>query len=219
MFDEDVGVRSQQGCRVTPTTIMLGIAVLRRHVESGAMGILVGDLLSFRPTYKSDYSVDLRGQALARLLGPQAAPGLDQGHYLDAIFRQYKTILLPYNLNQDFLLFEIVLQSERGRMVKVWDGAKLWERGDPRKRAEITTIMDVFFGGDKRVPVFVWEKGDPLHGPCSGAGAFLYLAMCYRALGLKLQEWTTIDEGIARSYLWGCLLNGDIMHVPKLKLV
>jgi len=218
MFEENPTARGQ-AYYVTPTTVMLGMALLRHHVEARGMGILVGDLLSFQPTYKADYAMNVRGQALARLLGLEAAPGLHEGQYLDAIFKKYKTILLPYNVDHDFVLFEIILQSTRGRIVKVWDGAKLWERGDPRRRDEVLTIVDVFFGGDKRVPVHVWEKGDPFYGQGNSAGAFLHLCMCYRALGMKPQEMTNCDEGIVRSYMWGCLLHGTILNVPTLKLV
>jgi hypothetical protein len=183
------------------------------------MDILAGDLLSFRPTFKEDYSDNLRVQTLARLLGPGAAPGMTEGLLLDAIFMKYKTILLPYNVGQEFLLFEVVLQSERGRLVKVWDGAKIWNQGDPRKREEVVTILDVFFGGDKRVPVFVWEKGDPLYSSGRSSAAFAFMTMCYRCCGLKPQQWTACDAAIARTYLWGSLLHGTIMKVPKLRLV
>lgn len=218
MFEEEVNNQGQ-ACYVTPTSLMLAMAVLKRHIKCRDVPVLVGDLLHFRPTFKVDYSAERRAGALERLLGAEAVTGLGPGEYLDVIFSKYKTILLPYNVKQDFLVFEVVLQSDRGRMVKVWDGAQVWVRGDPRTREEIKTIVDVFFGGDSGVPVYVWEKGDAAFGTSRGAGAFTFLTMCYRALGLKPQEWEPCDEGVARSFLWGCILHGTIVQIPKLKMM
>jgi hypothetical protein len=218
MFGEDVSPQGQSGY-VPATIIMLGIATLRRHTRGNSIPVLVGDLLDFRPTFKDDYSMERRASALERLLGHEAGRGLTYGNYLDEIFGQYKTILLPYNIKQGFLLFEIILQSDRGRMIKVWDGGQQWQQGDPRRRDEIKTIIDVFFGGDAKVPVYMWEGGDPQYGSSNGAGACLVLTMCSRAMNVKPQGWGACDEGVVRAFIWGCLLHGTITTIPQMKLM
>lgn len=217
MFEEDPEARGHAYHLTGPCT-MLAIAVLRYHVKAMGLPVLCGDLLDFRPTYKAYFSVENRAKALERLLGPDAMPGMPFGYYLDVVLNSKTTILLPYNEDQQYLLFELVLRSDRGRLIKVWDGAGVWNKGDPRRREEVMTMMDVFYGGDTSVPVYVAEKGDPSYGQCHGAGAFLFLSMCYRALGLKPQSWGPEDEAVARNFLWTCIMNGNIGKFPRLKL-
>lgn len=217
MFEEDQEARGHAH-HLTGPSIMLAIAVLRRHIKGENLAILCGDLLDFRPTYKAYFSAENRASALERLLGADAMPGRPYGYYLDMLLTSKTTILLPYNIDQHYLLFEVVLRSDRGRLIKIWDGANLWAKGDPRKREEVKTLVDVFYSGDTSVPVYVGEKGDPSYSQCHGAGAFLFLSMCYRVLGLRPQGWGPHDEAVARSFLWTCILNGSMGKVPRVKL-
>lgn len=217
VFEEDPAA-SGHSYHITAPTVMLGCAIIKSYIRRAKLSMLCGDLLDFRPSFKADYEGEGRGRSLQRLLGPDAAPGKGYGDYLDIILKDKTSILLPYNLSHHYLLLEVVLRSDDGRMIKVWDGANAWGKGDPRRREEIKTIRSVFFAGDLEVPVYVWRKGDPLYGQCAGAGAFLFLFMCYRVLGMKPKEWGAQDEAVARNFLWTCILNGDIATPPRLKL-
>jgi hypothetical protein len=172
------------------------------------------------PTFVDDYSPAKRSQALTSLLGiekDQAAH--PYGYCLDLIYSKYDKVILPYNVDRGFVVLELVLKSIQGRYIKVWDGNQLWMGGDPRRRGEITTLIDVFYGGDSRVPVYVWREGDPKYEHKYGAGAFAFMTMCHRALEAEPMGWTDVDECIARNYAWACILDGAILDFPKLKLL
>lgn len=217
MFEE-VSEAVGHAHQVTAQSIMLAIAVLRQHAKAKTLPILCGDLLDFRPTYKTYYALESRARALERLLGDGFMQGRPYGYYHDIILTTKTTVLLPYNVGHQYLLFELILRGDRGRLIKVWDGGNVWGKGDPKKREEVLLLLDVFYGGDSSVPVYVWEKGDPRIEQCHGAGAFLFLCMCYRVLGFKPQDWGPDDEAVARSHMWSCILNCTIGKVPQLKL-
>lgn len=79
-------------------------------------------------------------------------------------------------------------------------------------------ILDVFFRGEK-VPVRHWEEGDPVQEAGNGCGPFAFLIMCSLALGQRLHGWTSKDEGVAKNYLWACLIKGAILPLPRYKLL
>ena len=109
--------------------------------------------------------------------------------------------------------------------IKVWDGMNGWGKpdgrgryGDPHDLREVKTLEEVFFHGYD-VEVILWEEGDPVQGSGYGCGPFAFLVLCHRAQGVLPSRWTEADEGVARSYMWGCILQGSILPLPKNKLV
>lgn len=216
-FEEDSEARGH-AYQITGATLMLGSAILNRHCTAENLPVICGDLLDFRPTYATDYSSENRARALERLLGIQEVRDRPYGQVLDLMTATKTSLLLPYIMGQHYLVFELILRSDRGRMIKVWDGGNVWGKGNPRRREEVMTLLDVFFGGDTSVPVYVWEKGDPAYAQCHGAGAFMFMIMCYRVYKLRPQDWGTQDEAVARNFLWTCIVNGAISKVPRLKL-
>jgi hypothetical protein len=153
------------------------------------------------------------------LAGPRDKPST---YWLKLLKERYERVLLPYNLNGNhFIVIEMVLFSLDGRYIKIWDGMKSWGSGRMPpgmcRPKEIITLCDVFFGGDE-VEVRLWEHGDPLQDQGHGCGPFTFLVMCFLALDQRPPGWTHHDEAVARSFLWGCILQGELYPLPELKL-
>jgi hypothetical protein len=101
----------------------------------------------------------------------------------------------------------------------VWDPMNVWGKGDPLCRAEVQIILEVFFEGDREIPVYVWREGDPLQRSRYGCSGMLLMAMAYLSRGLDPGSWTDNDEGVLRGYIWHCLLEGRILDPPRCKLL
>lgn len=158
-----------------------------------------------------------RAKNLRLLLRMKYATTFPWDYYVCLIKRDYDRLLLPYNIGGDhFIVFDL-RWGEDGGLIKVWDGMnKLGKYADPSQRAEVQTLMDVFFGGE-RVPVLVREEGDPIQDKGCGCGPFAFLVMCYLASDRRPDGWTGDDEGVARNYLGGCVFRGQILPLPKRK--
>lgn len=224
--DED-GVSGQY---ITHDAIAVGIALLRRKV--GQSRTLLADYFHFTPYYLMDWDdttrpdVKAEETSRARMLrmmwGATFPRDWPSANWLRLLKQGYDRVLLPYNLNSNhFIVLEVVFSSLDGRYIKVWDGMRTWGTGrvapGTRRPQEIITLCDIFFGGDE-VEVRLWEQGDPLQEEGNGCGPFAFLVICFLALGKRPTGWTHQDEAVARSFLWGGILQGELYPLPELKL-
>lgn len=210
---------SNHGYHISGNAIMIATATLRQHLRCHpSLQVLAGSLLDFRPTFKDDYAGSEKAGTLTRLMGLSEPCHLSVRDIMDLMFRNYHRVLLPYNVGQDYLVFELALQSPRGCYIKVWDSKKVWAKGDPKKRDETVTLLEVFFGGDRKVAVRTWEEGDPTYEAGYGAAAFAFMIMCYRALGEQPRNWRGVDEALFRNHMWACILSGIIVELPKARV-
>ena len=235
MFSEDPDFPGH-GRYIRHDTIHIFAHMLRRRLVrlyKEDSPILLGLAFDFPPNYQERYdnttindkkrNETYRATTLRRLLGRHINRGaiefLSADQYIEEIHRRFKRVILFYNLNDNhFIVFEIVLQSDRGRYLKVWDGMKIWGRGRLRKSIpQVKLIIEVFFRGEP-TDVYLWEEGDPSQDDGHGCGPFTALTLAYLTYDLKPPAWTHLDEPVARNYLWGCLLKGAIIRPPKQRL-
>lgn len=227
MFEEDP---KSVGCGhyILHDGINVGVAILRQQLSRKHIDVLVASCNTMTPSWRRQFdprgladprsTETLRARTLRHLYGLSGQWELPWQHYLEELRRVYSRILLPYNVNQNhFVVFELAWRSQEGPYLKVWDGASLWEGAAAANQEEILMLIEVFFEGEK-VPVRLWELGDPVQERGHGCGAFAFLIMCYRAYGMKPQGWTFRDEALARNYLWACLRKGEIISIPRRKL-
>jgi len=124
---------------------------------------------------------------------------------LRVIREHYDRILLPYNLaGNHFIVFEVALNGPRGCYIKVWDGMMNWS-GRRQSIPEIKILLDVFFDGHP-IPIRHWNLGDPVQEKGYGCGPFAFLVLCHLAQGQLPWAWSYRDEGVARSFMWGCIM-------------
>lgn len=220
MFGEDPRVKGRPGPITLPVLVVYTF-LLRQSHRCSDLHVLVAGWEHFTSDFMRQYSVPERARSLRRMIG--------EGHLqheesweapLDRLLYKYHKILLPYVANDgNCLLFEIVLQSPRGRLIKVWDPVNLWGKGDPLCRQEVVTILEVFFGGERDVPVYLWGEVDPVAKGSSSCSALLLMIMTYLIWGLDPGVWSENDECVIRSYVWHCLLEGRILDPPRCKLI
>lgn len=239
MFDEDPESPGK-GCYISDEPIQLFILMLLRRLvmrRDGASTTLIGAIWSFCPSFRVDYADDkianpkteetYRARTLRQLLRinggsvkGRETERLTSSDYIQEIHRRFHRILLTHNVNDNhFVVIEVVLQSSRGRYIKVWDGMKTWGQGvNPKELPpQLDVIVEVFFRGHP-VDVHLWEEGDPVQATGHGCGPFAVLILSYLTRGLRPPAWTSRDEAVARHYLWGCLLKGVILPPPKQRL-
>jgi hypothetical protein len=193
--------------------------------------VLVGQSLLFLPgQFLQDWNpVPARASQPANVVKKLQRLLRNNGHHalvtsatealVDEIWRVCDRILLPYHVNYNhFIVLDIVLRSTHGPYIKVWDGMKLWQKErSPQKILEIQSLSNVFFKG-RDVPVELWRPGDPTQETGYGCGAFAFLVMSHLAQDQLPPPWTCNDEAVARSYLWGCIRNGEVLPLPQYRL-
>jgi len=92
-------------------------------------------------------------------------------------------------------------------------------RRRPRAVPEIKALLDIFFDGDGvDVPIELWSQGDPTQEKGHGCAPFAFMAMCHLAQGVIPPAWNLADEGVCRSYLWGCIMAGQVLPLPQPRL-
>lgn len=219
------------GRYITHDAIAVGSALLRRRM--GKTRTLVADYFHFSPHYLNDYDDTVqadvkanetnRARMLRTMAGASGPRDRPAAYWLAVLRQRYDRVLLPYNINSNhFIVIEVVLSSLDGRYIKVWDGMKTWGVGRVApglwRPQEIVTLCQVFFGGDG-VELRLWEHGDPLQDQGNGCGPFAFLVMCFLSMDKRPEGWTHHDEAVARSFLWGSILQGELYPLPQLKLV
>lgn len=231
MFEEDPHTRGF-GQFIRHDSLAIGITLLRQRVRSSEdVRVCVGQWFHFSREFMYDYDDNApadtkfgetrRARMLRLIMGLSGPRNQRSSMWLDSLHRRYDKVLLPYNLNSNhFVVFEIVFRSSRGRYIKVWDGMRSWgtRGGDVGRRQEIKIIQDVFFRGAD-LEIIAWEDGDPLQETGYGCGPFAFLTLSYLTLGHVPRGWTARDEAVARNFLWGCIMKGELLPLPQLKLL
>ena len=220
MFAEDPLTRGQ-GRIVSGKIIAMALDIIESYLQSNRSGVGAVSSSLCESFFLPNQSETIRARLVEQHLLCDQKEQEDlkpASYYIDRLVRSFSRLLLCHQVAPNYyVVFEVVWRSERGRLLKVWDGVGAWtNQRTPKEIPEVKLLLDVLFEGDE-IPVFLSELGE---APCGtrASGPFSFMTMSSLVMGVRLKGWRATDEGVARNYTWGCLMKGRLLSPPLQKL-
>lgn len=229
----------REGAYVYPAIVEAAIECLLEQVIGGSEGaprVLIGStkhfptrdyptLWSTQPAPEGVHGETMVMSSLKQLIFYGARKDVTRDThdaYITFLQANFDRILLPYMPNGlDFMLFDVVFnEAMGGPSVKVWDPANLMAGLDSTGMLLLQYVMGVFFAQGSAVDVRPTRgQEDPGYDDTHGSGPFVFFTMTHLASGRLPPAAGADDEAFVRSFMWGSVVHGTPLPLPKLKFI